>query len=413
MSDYADFTRNRIYTLDALTFLKTLPSESINCCVTSPPYWGLRAYLATDDPNKKYEMGMEPTLKGFIDNMTVLFREVRRVLRSDGVCFVNMGDSYASSVNGRSADDTKAAGNDDRTFRDKPFSTVGNGLKPKDLCGQPWRLAFALQDDGFYLRSDIIWHKPNPMPESVSDRPTKSHEYVFLLTKSERYFYDADAIREPVQESTFERANRGNSDHHKNIEGHMPGNKLHSMHKARANGEGYPMPANRNKRSVWTIPTEPTPFAHFATFPQALIEPMILAGCPDKTCSVCGAPYVREVEATGGTIGKSWNDHKHDMTIGTSSKGYVKAMEDGSYQRTTLGFKPTCTHNAPTRPGIVLDIFMGSGTVALVSRRLGRDFLGSELNPEYVALANSRLAHNSKAELKAALAGELATMPMF
>ena len=186
-----------------------------------------------------------------------------------GVCFVNLGDSYASSVNGTSAAQTKANGNDDRTFRDKPFSTVGHGLKPKDMCGIPWRVALALQADGWWLRSDIIWSKSNPMPESVTDRPTKSHEYVFLLAKSARYFWDAEAVKEPTIWANDPRA--GNGRH--TYDGKRDG----------TDGQGQEAfvsidPSGRNLRTVWSIPTQPYSGAHYATFPEALVERCVLAG---------------------------------------------------------------------------------------------------------------------------------------
>lgn len=318
-----------------------------------------------------------------------------------------MGDSYASgeigrhdSVQGRRIDG-KPIG---KKFNERQQAKLITGLKPKDLCGQPWRLAFALQDDGWYLRQDIIWAKPNPMPESVTDRCTKSHEYVFLLTKNASYWYDADAIREPAIYADDRRAGQGRFEYSGKWNGDT-------------NGEQRAFvsinPAGRNKRSVWTIPTEPNGFAHFATFPQALIEPMILAGCPKQVCSVCGAPYVRVVEATGGTIGHTWVDHSQDVERGVSRHGSTKPMKDGSYQRLDKGFHPTCDHAAPMSPGIVLDMFMGSGTTALVARRLGRDYIGSEINPEYAELARTRLLHGSPDELKAVLSGEPHTIPMF
>jgi DNA modification methylase len=215
---------------DCRDVLRTMESESVHCVVTSPPYWGLRDYGVGG------QLGMERTLGEHVETMADVFREVRRVLRGDGTLWLNYGDSYATSVNGRSAADTKAAGNDDRTFRDKPFSTIGpiydptpsgaggsyederpgwaadrgriragGMLKPKDLCGIPWRVAFALQADGWYLRQDIIWSKPNPMPESVRDRCTKAHEYIFLLSKSERYYYDQGAIKQQAAPASFAR----------------------------------------------------------------------------------------------------------------------------------------------------------------------------------------------------------------
>src|SRR3974390_742045 len=222
-------------------------------CVTSPPYWGLRDYGVDG------QLGLEPTIGEYVANMVEVFRLVRELLADDGTLWLNLGDSYAA----------------------------------KSLCGIPWRVAFALQADGWYLRSDIIWHKPNPMPESITDRPTKSHEYVFLMSKSERYFYDAEAVREPAQYGRRDTAGkwRGVSyvDQKRgqdNSKGNWGFNSVTGKHPE----------TGRNRRTVWTIPTAPFPEAHFATFPPALVEPCILAGCPHKCCAKCGAPWVREVE---------------------------------------------------------------------------------------------------------------------
>jgi DNA modification methylase len=249
----------RILQGDCRGVLKSLPDESVHCVVTSPPYWGLRDYGVSG------QLGMEATYQEHVETIADVFDEVRRVLRSDGTLWLNYGDSYATSVNGRSAADTKAAGNDDRTFRDKPFSTIQGVLKPKDLCGIPWRVAFALQERGWWLRQDIIWSKPNPMPESVTDRCTKAHEYIFLLSKSERYYYDSEAVAEAA----------------------APGARLfnggHDVGADRQdnNRSDFTEISSRNKRSVWTVATQPFTEAHFATFPPALIEPCILAGCPE------------------------------------------------------------------------------------------------------------------------------------
>lgn len=210
-----------IYQGDALTVLRTLPSQAAQCVVTSPPYWGLRDYNVTD------QIGLEATLPQFIARLRTIFSEVRRVLRDDGVLWLNIGDGYTSGNRGWRAPDKK---NRARAMEVRPDTP--KGLKPKDLMGMPWRLAFALQDDGWYLRADIIWHKPNAMPESVKDRPTRAHEYLFMFSKSEKYHYDKSAVLE-------------------------------------ANG--------RNRRSVWNINTQAYAGAHFATFPPALIEPCIKA----------------------------------------------------------------------------------------------------------------------------------------
>jgi DNA modification methylase len=249
---------------DALEQLQTLESKSVQCCVTSPPYWGLRDYGATS------QLGLEPTPEAYIVNMVAVFREVSRVLRDDGTLWLNLGDSYASGEVGRhdSRGNTPFGAKMDGP---RQYNRVKTGLKPKDLVGIPWRLAFALQADGWYLRSDIIWHKPNPMPESVTDRPTKAHEYIFLLAKQERYFYDADAIREAVAPGN-EGATNG-----------FYGNRAQSMGRKPSGNEALPIfqqPIRselRNKRSVWTIPTQPYAEAHFATFPEELPKLCILA----------------------------------------------------------------------------------------------------------------------------------------
>lgn len=261
----------RILHSDALTALHTVPSETFRCCVTSPPYWGLRDY------GTKHQIGAETKLSDYIQNLCAVFDEVHRTLAADGTLWVNMGDSYTSGG---------------RTWRDGDQKNKGramdyraptpHGLKPKDLIGVPWRLAFALQDAGWYLRSDIIWNKPNCQPESVKDRPTRAHEYLFLFSKSKHYFYNNEAIKEPSSTGDL-----------------------------------------KNKRSVWSINTEPLPDAHFAAFPTKLVEPCILAG-----------------SETGDTI---------------------------------------------------LDPFLGSGTVGLVSCRLNRKFMGIELSEEYASIARRRL----------------------
>ena len=320
----------------------------VQCIVTSPPYWGLRDYGVAG------QLGQEPTLREFIANMVEVFDLCRELLADDGTLWLNMGDSYAST--GGPTGPMTGAQFINRQ-RGKAVICLNNrkagqeeGLKPKDLVGQPWRLAFALQDAGWWLRQDIIWHKPNPMPESVRDRCTKAHEYLFLMTRSERYYFDQEAILEPVSPNTHarlsqnvqaqigsERANGGaKSNGNMKAAGRKvyPGNGVGFGHgydeapKGRVkNNASFDeamaiMPTERNRRSVWTIPTQSFKGAHFATFPEALVEPCILAG---------------------------------------------------------------------SRAGdIVFDPFMGSGTVASVAQRLGRRWLGAELNPEYIALQAER-----------------------
>jgi DNA modification methylase len=257
---------------DCCKMMQTLEAASIHCCVTSPPYWGLRDY------GVEGQIGLEETPEEYVGKLVGVFREVKRVLRDDGTLWLNLGDSYAGDKSGGRNDTPKMYGAESQHLAAKGrLKTSTSGLKPKDLVGIPWRVAFALQADGWYLRSDIIWHKPNPMPESVTDRPTKAHEYVFLLSKKERYYYDADAIREkpvtkglPTAESM---RGKGFHDHKKDLkEGQRFDGK--STHR-----KAVPE-AGRNKRSVWTVATKPYSEAHFATFPPKLITPCVLAGCP-------------------------------------------------------------------------------------------------------------------------------------
>ena len=255
---------------DCLQQLATLPAASVQCCVTSPPYWGLRDYGTAG------QLGLEATPDEYVANMVAVFRAVRRVLRDDGTLWLNLGDSYAGNSNNTRGEG--AGGGKERGkamgFGTLPQKKDYDGIKPKDLVGIPWRVAFALQADGWYLRQDIIWHKPNPMPESVTDRCTKAHEYIFLLTKSARYYYDNEAVKEDAVRA-----------------GDVPGGNGHYIqHSAGGhNKDGLtacgqkPVAETRNKRSVWTVTTKPFKGAHFATFPPDLIEPCILAGSAADT----------------------------------------------------------------------------------------------------------------------------------
>lgn len=282
---------------DVFDQLKTLPDNHFDIVVTSPPYWGLRDYGVDG------QIGMEPTLAEHIDVIVRVFAEVHRVLKPTGTLWLNYGDCYASSVNGRSAADTKAAGNDDRTFRDKPLSTVQGVLKAKDLCMVPNRVAIALQEWGWWVRSEIIWAKPNPMPESISDRPATSHEKIFMLSKSSRYFYDAGAVRQKCTGDTHSRGTKlsppnekvahGRKNWSKSIEEKADKQRGHSRPHAGFNGKWDKMDkaeqqANgRNLRNwepapmqVWKIATKPFKEAHFATFPPELVERCLDAACP-------------------------------------------------------------------------------------------------------------------------------------
>jgi DNA modification methylase len=261
---------------DAIEVLKTMPDQCINTCVTSPPYWGLRDY------GVEGQIGLEKTPEEYVSKIVEVFREVKRVLRDDGTLWLNLGDSYAGS--GKGAWDNKEVQKEvyvpDKDSPQCKLKKVPQGLKPKDLVGIPWMVAFALRADGWYLRSDCIWHKPNPMPESVTDRPTKAHEYIFLLSKSQHYYYDHEAIKEPAAyDGRKDTLLKGSPKYKKGV---VPGQVAHSMaakghERWKKNERGEYV---RNKRSVWTVPTQPFPEAHFAVYPPALITPCILAGCP-------------------------------------------------------------------------------------------------------------------------------------
>ena len=249
---------------NCLDKLKELPDQSINTCITSPPYWGLRDY------GEYKQLGMEDTPEEFVENLVQVFREVKRVLRDDGTVWVNLGDSYCGTGNKGNYTDPKHK--EGRNGQKIALNNKIEGFKSKDLVGIPWRVAFALQQDGWYLRQDIIWHKPNPMPESVKDRCTKAHEYIFLLSKSPKYYFDNEVIKEDSAESSKNRlkqniANQKGSDR-------VPGKNNGNM---KAVGGD-----KRNKRSVWTVTTKPFKGAHFATFPMDLIDPCVLAGCPEN-----------------------------------------------------------------------------------------------------------------------------------
>ncbi len=329
-------------------------------------------------------IGLEPTPEEWVDNMVSVFREVWRVLRDDGTCWVNIGDSYCANVGqGFKPDGGTQRGTLGNT---NPFK---HPTKAKDLIGMPWRLAFALQADGWYLRSDIIWHKPNPMPESVTDRPTKAHEYVFLLSKNKRYFYDATAIREERLDPAddYRRMSKAasyttkkNSDRQDGGSGFDGWNPVSSL-------------VGRNKRTVWTIATAPYSGAHFATFPPKLIEPMVRAGTSEHgVCPECGSPWKRITELTpeyAQLLGKSWHDHSNDMTDG--NRQYKSHPSQVPQKHITTGFAPTCSHEHEPIPATVLDIFVGSGTTVQVARSLGRRGIGIDLSLEYLKLARQRL----------------------
>jgi DNA modification methylase len=380
-----------------------MPARSVQTCVTSPPYFGLRDY------GHDGQIGLEPTPDEFVQALVQVFRGVRRVLRDDGTVWLNLGDSYAASISSLGRNDAGrnlTGGGGNREGSGNPGRQGSrprtDGCKPKDLLGIPWMVAFALRADGWYLRSDIIWSKPNPMPESVTDRPTKAHEYLFLLSKGPRYFYDADAIREAHEVGNGGRqraALRGEA----------------ALRVAAATGSAQSgttidsasyHEGGRNRRSVWTVATQPYAGAHFATFPPKLIEPCILAGTSPKACGVCGASWRRVVERSGqppepehrnpakrlepgqaGNVGAGNMGFRASRLSGQEMAAWKEANPDR-----TVGWEPSCEHHDDTGRSVVLDPFAGSGTTGVVSGWHGREFIGCELNPEYAAMAEARIA---------------------
>lgn len=320
MTPYYQDAYTTLYHGDCRTVLAALPADSVHCVVTSPPYWGLRDY------GHDGQIGLEQTPEQYVAEMVAVFREVRRVLRDDGVCWLNLGDSYAATTKGSGGAGKSTLGpNRDLQniqFQKMQARTFSLGvLKPKDLVGIPWRVAFALQADGWWLRQDIIWHKPNPMPESVTDRCTKAHEYIFLLTKSARYYYDAEAIREPMAQSTLAK--------HKNSKttsarGAVCDAQRGGKDKQLVNGDGrFKNGENRNRRSVWTVATQPYSGAHFATFPPKLIEPCILAGCPaDGT--------VLDPFGGSGTTAEVAGGHGRKCVLVELNEEYCELIRDGA-----------------------------------------------------------------------------------
>ena len=370
---------------DAREMLCTLPENSVHCCITSPPYWGLRSY--GDDEGM---IGLEPTFDEHLANLVAVFRELRRVLRNDGTVFLNYGDSYTSG--NRATWRSGAAENKGHCIQDDmPRPNTPYGLKPKDLIMMPSRVAMALQADGWWLRSEIIWHKLNPMPESVKDRPTSAHEKMFLLSKAARYFYDAEAVRVAMQPQSIARLNQSTFDSQTGgPKDTKTGNRSHrkTLENLKANGG-----TSSNLRNVWTIATHSFKEAHFATFPPALVEPCIKAGTSARgVCGECGAPWAREVEK------KFKPQREGDSRAHISGKEMGQGWE-GTPRRTTetstTGWSPSCNHDAPTVPATVLDPFAGSGTTGLVADKLGRDAILIEINAEYADMARERIVSDS------------------
>ena len=375
-----------------LDVLADMPAESCHCVVTSPPYFGLRdygkctkvgwdPYFNDGRPHEPWfgQLGLEPTIDSYVAHVVEVFRAVRRVLRKDGTLWLNVGDSYTGGGRGKGGGDLQKSNIGSLIDAAPPIA----GLKDKNLLGQPWRIAFALQADGWILRSAIIWAKPNPMPESVTDRPAKSYELVFLFAKSQQYFWDAEAVRERARYGYSPRT----GDFASGIGGKHGPNTI-------TPGDGA---AGRNLRDVWTIPTEAVKDAHFAAFPRRLAAQCIKAGTSERgCCPECGAPWVRVVERTPMVIERSGRSEAMDKFGRTQASG---TMASPAITK-TLGWKPGCECGRPAgvipfkaTPCTVLDPFCGSGQCGIAATQLGRAFIGIEINPEYAAMARRRIAN--------------------
>jgi site-specific DNA-methyltransferase (cytosine-N4-specific) len=464
-----------IHNWDVMRVPWPIESESVQCIVTSPPYWGLRDYGTArwegGDPTCGHihqkggrnpatsskqlsslgtiqtqysdvcrkcgavrhdaQLGLERTPEEYLERMVAVFREARRVLRKDGTLWLNMGDCYAGNGGGGGTISATLPKSPDRLAAERRVQRL-SGLKPKDLVGMPWRLAFALQADGWWLRSDIVWAKPNPMPESITDRPTRAHEYVFLLTKSRRYFYDADAIRTPIKNpEAFERPL---TDHGRIPSGwdvrsgsHGDGSGRYKHDEARrtsqvsanrvwndADSRARIVAAGANARTVWDIPTVPYADAHFATFPTELARRCVLAGTSEAgACAECGSPWVRKVERTREV--NSWGKSSNVESMRASRCNYPAAGRAGDVTVVTTEFAKACSCTGDLSvPCLVLDPFAGAGTTLLVADILGRRSVGLELNPAYIALAEKRIrAPRTEAEAERVALEDAGQISMF
>jgi len=478
---------------DALTALKDIPDNSVDCCVTSPPYFGLRIYgcpmVWGGDKNCKHdfdftegkvelqagseefkrpwrenasdsyksgfckcgawygELGQEPTPEFYIDHLVEIFGEVKRVLKPSGTIWVNIGDSYWGSGKGfgyTDFNDKQGSNKGALCYRENKPSTLSEhpNLKPKDLIGIPWMLAFALRDRlGLWLRNDICWSKDNPLPEAVRDRLTRSHEYIFFLAKASKYYFDIEAIKEPIKDSSLKRISQKSFNTQTGGAKDFMNNDINTNRSARKTVENFAESCNglRQKRDVWSLPNAPNREDHYASYSQALIEPCVKAGCPKECCAKCGAPYVRVVErqagqstecpktlgahlargGTGtptGTVGKSGSGRINGTTktigfepscackytyksIGIPGEGENRGRREGAMgygqQKVDRGFNPSCICNTDTPTGtikgVVIDPFGGSGTTSIVAEKQYKDSILIEPNKKYVEIAKRRL----------------------
>ena len=373
---------------DALDVLRTLPDEYAQCSVSSPPYFRVRDYGVDG------QIGLEETPADYIQKLVGVYREVRRVLRKDGICWIVIGDTYAGSWGNQSrkrgrgtqrpingpmltpVEDGRYPSMGSRTGAIPP----GSDYKSKDLLLVPQQLELALRADGWYVRDVVIWAKPNPMPSSVRDRCTSAYEHVVMLAKSKRYYFDQDAIREEPKYGVKGKVSEGAWP--QDEVGHVGPDGAQHLHCH---------PSGANKRNVWTVATQPFPGAHFAVFPSRLIEPMILAGSAAQACVECGAPWRRVVERTP----MEWREGPtREDSLSSCSTSSARTRVSGTMTRsptTTTGWEPTCEHDDGLSSSLVLDPFCGSGTTGMVARRLGRRFLGIDLSPDYCDMARERI----------------------
>lgn len=429
MKPYYQSDSATVYCADVLEALREMPDESVHCCVTSPPYWNLRSYLPDDHADKGREVGLEQTVQEYVEKLVTVFREVRRVLRSDGTLWLVLGDSFAS---GKGSCRNPGGGENSLGKHKKlagaypldrhNLSHVREmGLKPKDLIGVPWLVAFALRADNWWLRSDIVWAKSAPMPESVQDRPTRAHEYIFLLTKAARYFYDSEAIREPLADSSLKRiaqptfneqtggvkdyGKKSNRSTRKTLENFADKQRGHGRRHAGFNDRWDQMTkveqqaGGANKRDVWMVGPEPFPGEHYAVMPQKIVEPCVKAGTSEKgCCSECGAPWKRRIEKGPPPPEPSQRNPQKRLepgqagNVGAGNMGFRASKLSGQEMNAWkaenpdlhIGWEPTCKCEADAVPCTVCDPFGGSMTTGVVALKLGRHFVGIELSQEYL-----------------------------
>lgn len=399
---------------DVIEKLKEIESGTVHCCLTSPPYWALRDYGCNG------QLGLEETPEEYIENMVGVFREVKRVLRDNGNFWINLGDSY--NANYRCGGVDGASKKQVSNFGTVPFMATRartvDGLKPKDLVGIPFRVAFALQADGWYLRSAIPWVRNSVMPEPVTDRPSSAIEYFFLLSKSPRYYYDIEAVKKKVASATVTRARSQNKASKRKDKGEAKWQGGLTPNQQDKYYDNISENTGRNRRnSDWFFESiedvlngvsgtflhdedgllmcifcNPQPYkgAHFAVFSPRLITPMILAGSSPRTCEICGAPWERVVERKAMKIKRSNRREQMGGHGRTQASGTMVEAPSS----TTTGWKPTCScQNKGEGKSIILDPFAGSGTTLWVAERYGRDSIGIELNPEYCELIHERMSN--------------------